>query len=79
MASTTSIAQTPITALDLTGFAEREPGVWTDAAGLILSVHFFPLAPDLSRTRPGLRAAVRGRTPPRGGGAILTLSAGVAR
>lgn len=48
MTSMTSIAQTPITGLDLTGFAEREPGVWTDAAGLILSVHFFPLAPDLS-------------------------------
>ncbi|MEU5889454.1 hypothetical protein ABZ835_21830 [Streptomyces sp. NPDC047461] len=38
---------TPITSLDLTGFTEREPGVWTDAAGLVLSVHFFPLVPDL--------------------------------
>ncbi|WP_307162304.1 hypothetical protein [Streptomyces rishiriensis] len=38
---------TPITSLDLTGFTEREPGVWTDAAGLVLSVHFFPLIPDL--------------------------------
>lgn len=38
---------TPITGLDLTGFTEREPGVWTDAAGLVLSVHFFPLVPDL--------------------------------
>ncbi|WP_062647223.1 hypothetical protein [Streptomyces maremycinicus] len=38
---------TPITGLDLTGFTEREPGVWTDAAGLVLSVHFFPLIPDL--------------------------------
>lgn len=36
MTSMTSIAQTPITGLDLTGFAEREPGVWTDAAGLRL-------------------------------------------
>ncbi|MET7655273.1 hypothetical protein [Streptomyces sp. NPDC005486] len=38
---------TPITSLDLTGFTEREPGVWTDEAGLVLSVHFFPLIPDL--------------------------------
>ncbi|WP_416976630.1 hypothetical protein [Streptomyces sp. T028] len=38
---------TPVTSLDLTGFTEREPGVWTDAAGLVLSVHFFPLVPDL--------------------------------
>ncbi|MFD9431777.1 hypothetical protein [Streptomyces sp. NPDC060002] len=38
---------TPISGLDLTGFTEREPGVWTDAAGLVLSVHFFPLIPDL--------------------------------
>ncbi|MEV6833933.1 hypothetical protein AB0N17_05340 [Streptomyces sp. NPDC051133] len=43
----TSIARTPITGLDLTGFTEREPGLWTDEAGLILSVHFFPLVPDL--------------------------------
>ncbi|MET9557250.1 hypothetical protein [Streptomyces sp. NPDC006645] len=43
----TSIAQTPITGLDLTGFTEREPGTWTDSAGLVLSVHFFPLVPDL--------------------------------
>ncbi|TQJ47823.1 hypothetical protein FBY34_7267 [Streptomyces sp. SLBN-115] len=41
------IAMTPITSLDLTGFTEREPGVWTDEAGLVLSVHFFPLIPDL--------------------------------
>ncbi len=47
MISMTSIAQTPITGLDLTGFTEREPGLWTDAAGLVLSVHFFPLVPDL--------------------------------
>ncbi|MGW0415139.1 hypothetical protein ACWCPJ_08120 [Streptomyces collinus] len=38
---------TPITGLDLSGFTEREPGVWTDEAGLVLSVHFFPLVPDL--------------------------------
>ncbi|WP_262419021.1 hypothetical protein [Streptomyces sp. SP2-10] len=43
----TSIAQTPVTGLDLTGFTPREPGVWTDAAGLVLSVHFFPVVPDL--------------------------------
>lgn len=48
MISMTSIAQTPITGLDLTGFTEREPGLWTDAAGLVLSVHFFPLVPDLA-------------------------------
>ncbi|MFJ1869296.1 hypothetical protein ACIOD1_32380 [Streptomyces sp. NPDC088097] len=38
---------TPITHMDLTGFTEQEPGVWTDASGLVLSVHFFPLVPDL--------------------------------
>ncbi|MFC3349755.1 hypothetical protein ACFOOM_20460 [Streptomyces echinoruber] len=38
---------TPITGLDLAGFTEREQGVWTDARGLVLSVHFFPLVPDL--------------------------------
>ncbi|WP_223267339.1 hypothetical protein [Streptosporangium nondiastaticum] len=38
---------TPITGMDLTGFTEREPGVWTDEQGLVLSVHFFDIAPDL--------------------------------
>ncbi|GGM00460.1 hypothetical protein GCM10010129_49990 [Streptomyces fumigatiscleroticus] len=38
---------TPVTGMDLTGFTEREPGVWTDERGLVLSVHFFPLVPDL--------------------------------
>ncbi|RLU83700.1 hypothetical protein CTZ27_28765 [Streptomyces griseocarneus] len=33
--------------MDLTGFTEREPGVWTDEQGLVLSVHFFDLVPDL--------------------------------
>ncbi|MFS4093910.1 hypothetical protein [Streptomyces sp. AF1A] len=47
MMGMTSIAQTPITGLDLTGFTEREPGVWTDVVGMVLSVHFFPLVPDL--------------------------------
>jgi hypothetical protein len=37
----------PITGLDLTGFSEREPGVWTDAQGLVLSLHRFDLVPDL--------------------------------
>uniref|UniRef100_A0AAU2K0I8 Uncharacterized protein n=1 Tax=Streptomyces sp. NBC_00049 TaxID=2903617 RepID=A0AAU2K0I8_9ACTN len=37
----------PITTMDLTGFTEREPGVWTDEHGLVLSVHFFDLVPDL--------------------------------
>ncbi|MFF0462770.1 hypothetical protein [Streptomyces mexicanus] len=43
----TTLARTPVTGLDLTGFTEQEPGVWTDPAGLVLSVHFFPLVPDL--------------------------------
>lgn len=67
------ITMTPITGLDLTGFTEREPGVWTDAAGLVLSVHFFPLVPDLPAPlhefeylRTGLAAGV-GRA---GGGLI---------
>ncbi|MFD8636091.1 hypothetical protein [Streptomyces sp. NPDC059533] len=38
---------TPITTMDLTGFTEREPGVWTDERGLVLSLHFFDLIPDL--------------------------------
>ncbi|MFD5624238.1 hypothetical protein [Streptomyces yangpuensis] len=38
---------TAITDMDLTGFTEREPGVWTDERGLVLSVHFFDLVPDL--------------------------------
>lgn len=41
------ISMTPITGMDLTGFTQREPGVWTDEAGVVLSVHFFPLVPDL--------------------------------
>jgi hypothetical protein len=41
------IPMTPITGMDLTGFTEREPGVWTDAHGTVLSIHFFPLVPDL--------------------------------
>ncbi|MCX5380383.1 hypothetical protein [Streptomyces sp. NBC_00091] len=56
---------TPITSLDLTGFTEREPGVWTDERGLVLSVHFFGLAPDLpaplsepDRLRHGLARSV---------------------
>lgn len=67
------ITMTPITGLDLTGFSEREPGVWTDTAGLVLSVHFFPLVPDLpaplhefERLRTGL-AAGAGR---HGGGLV---------
>ncbi|MFF4659822.1 hypothetical protein [Streptomyces sp. NPDC001381] len=64
---------TPITGLDLTGFTEREPGVWTDEAGLVLSVHFFPLVPDLpapldepERLRAGLAHGTAGA----GGGLI---------
>ncbi|MFG2575366.1 hypothetical protein [Streptomyces sp. NPDC048481] len=55
------IAETPLTGLDLSGFTEHEPGVWSDAAGVLLSVHFFPLVPDLpaplhefARLREGL-------------------------
>ncbi|MEU1178374.1 hypothetical protein ABZ464_12095 [Streptomyces sp. NPDC005820] len=64
---------TPITGLDLTGFTEREPGVWTDDAGLVLSVHFFPVVPDLpaplhefQRLRAGLAHLTAGA----GGGLI---------
>ncbi|WP_374777940.1 hypothetical protein OG756_39145 [Streptomyces sp. NBC_01310] len=56
---------TPITSMDLTGFTEREPGVWTDERGLVLSVHFFDLVPDLpapldqpDRLRHGLARSV---------------------
>lgn len=67
------IFMTPITGLDLTGFTEREPGVWTDERGLVLSVHFFPLVPDLpasleepDRLRFGLAQGAAGA----GGGLI---------
>lgn len=70
------ITMTPITGLDLTGFTEREPGVWTDERGLVLSVHFFSLVPDLpaglddpERLRSGLAHLVAGS----GGGLIETV------
>ncbi|WP_405964734.1 hypothetical protein OG713_33740 [Streptomyces sp. NBC_00723] len=71
---------TPITSLDLTGFTEREPGVWTDEAGLVLSVHFFPLIPDLpaalhepQRLGAGLAQLVAGA----GGGLIEAVAGSV--
>ncbi|MGP4087515.1 hypothetical protein [Streptomyces sp. KR55] len=69
---------TPITSLDLTGFTAHEPGVWTDAAGLVLSVHFFPLVPDLpaplhepERLRTGLAHGVA-----RAGGGLVEAETG---
>ncbi|MFI6351021.1 hypothetical protein [Streptomyces sp. NPDC050560] len=38
---------TPVTALDLNGFTEREPGTWTSAEGLVLTAQFIDLVPDL--------------------------------
>ncbi|WP_244162930.1 hypothetical protein [Streptomyces bungoensis] len=74
----TSIAQTPVTGLDLTGFAEREPGVWTDAAGIILSVHFFPLVPDLPAPLHELERLrfERARDVARAGGGLIEAVAG---
>ncbi|MEV5731434.1 hypothetical protein AB0N50_37760 [Streptomyces pharetrae] len=70
---------TPITSLDLTGFTEREPGVWTDPQGLVLSVHFFPLVPDLparldepERLRAGLAEGAA-----RAGGGLIEAECGV--
>jgi hypothetical protein len=70
---------TPITSLDLTGFTEREPGVWTDPQGLVLSVHFFPLVPDLparldepERLRAGLAEGAA-----RAGGGLIEAEPGV--
>jgi hypothetical protein len=70
---------TPITGLDLTGFTEREPGVWTDPQGLVLSVHFFPLVPDLparldepERLRAGLAEGAA-----RAGGGLIEAEPGV--
>jgi len=64
---------TPVTGLDLTGFTEAEPGLWQDAAGLLLSAHFFPLVPDLpaalherDRLRSGVAQGVAG-----GGGGLI--------
>ncbi|PBC67530.1 hypothetical protein BX265_8139 [Streptomyces sp. TLI_235] len=39
-----------ITSMDLTGFTPREDetGVWTDERGVVLSVHYFPVVPDLA-------------------------------
>lgn len=58
---------TPITGLDLTGFSALEPGVWTDGQGLLLSVQFFDLVPDLpaslgepDRLRHGLARSAAG-------------------
>ncbi|HLL34941.1 MAG TPA: hypothetical protein VK545_13845 [Streptomyces sp.] len=70
---------TPITGLDLTGFTEREIGVWTDPQGLVLSVHFFPLVPDLparldepERLRAGLAEGAA-----RAGGGLIEAEPGV--
>lgn len=70
---------TPITGLDLTGFTEHEPGVWTDPQGLVLSVHFFPLVPDLparldepERLRAGLAEGAA-----RAGGGLIEAEPGV--
>ncbi|MFJ5779602.1 hypothetical protein [Streptomyces sp. NPDC093094] len=68
---------TPITSLDLTGFTEREPGVWSDARNLVLSVHFFPLVPDLpARLEEGerLRSALAHSVAGAGGGLIETVT-----
>ncbi|MGW2273533.1 hypothetical protein [Streptomyces yangpuensis] len=64
---------TVITDMDLTGFTEREPGVWTDERGLVLSVHFFDLVPDLPAPldRPGeLRHALARSVAAAGAGLI---------
>ena len=64
---------TPITRMDLTGFTERETGVWTDEHGLVLSVHFFGLVPDLpaSLDEPDrLRQGLAGLAARAGGGLI---------
>lgn len=64
---------TPITRMDLTGFTERETGVWTDEYGLVLSVHFFGLVPDLpaSLDEPDrLRQGLAGLAARAGGGLI---------
>ncbi|MFB7619746.1 hypothetical protein [Kitasatospora sp. NPDC056181] len=53
---------TPITSLDLTGFTEREADVWTDERGLVLSLHFFGLVPDLPATLDDLDDLRRGLT-----------------
>ncbi|MGW0815131.1 hypothetical protein ACWD00_18065 [Streptomyces viridiviolaceus] len=71
---------TPITGMDLTGFTEREAGVWTDERGLVLSVHFFPLVPDLpaplDRPEP-LRAGLARLAAGAGGALIEAVTGGV--
>ncbi|KPI15469.1 hypothetical protein OV450_2607 [Actinobacteria bacterium OV450] len=68
-----ALISTPITNMDFTGFTEREQGVWTDEQGLVLSVRFFPLVPDLpaplhetDRLRHGLARSVA-----RAGGGLI--------
>ncbi|KND27126.1 hypothetical protein [Streptomyces acidiscabies] len=75
-----NIANTPVTGLGLTGFTEVESGLWQDGAGLLLSVHFFPLVPDLpaplsdpARLRAGAAQVVAGS----GGGLIEAESGAV--
>ncbi|MFJ3905307.1 hypothetical protein [Streptomyces sp. NPDC090025] len=38
---------TPFTQLDRTGLTPQEAGTWTDGQGLLLSIHYFDLVPDL--------------------------------
>ncbi|WP_340382354.1 hypothetical protein U5640_36475 [Streptomyces sp. SS7] len=71
---------TPITGLDLTGFTEYGPGAWEDDSGVAVSVHFFPVVPDLpaplhelARLRAGLAQVAAGA----GGGLVEAVPATV--
>ncbi|MFE7098946.1 hypothetical protein [Streptomyces erythrochromogenes] len=69
---------TAITAMDLTGFTEREAGVWTDERGLVLSVHFFDLVPDLPAPldRPELLRPALARSVAAAGAGLIEASFG---
>ncbi|WP_433202273.1 hypothetical protein ACQP00_32050 [Dactylosporangium sp. CS-047395] len=64
---------TPITQLDLSGFQPLDELAWQDEHGIVLSLHFFDLPPDLPAPLdpvPPLRAALARHTAAAGAGLI---------
>ncbi|MET7455432.1 hypothetical protein ABZT03_26785 [Streptomyces sp. NPDC005574] len=70
---------TPITGMDLTGFTEREPGVWMDERGVLLSVHYFDQVPDLPAPleEPERLRSVLAHGVAAAGGGLIEAAAGV--
>ncbi|HTJ37550.1 MAG TPA: hypothetical protein VL738_30335 [Dactylosporangium sp.] len=64
---------TPITQLDLNGFQQVDQLAWRDANGIVLSLHYFDLPPNLPaplHPAPGLQAALARHTASAGAGLI---------